>query len=86
MIIIAYQMKNTMNDYTVKLILKCSSEEISISPYGINAYEKITGKNVLFTIIKSYNVRIIIVLEKFHIYIQQVIVRAENDIDPAQFS
>ena len=63
MIIISDKMKKTMNDDTVKLILKFSPILDSILSNTIYTYKEVTGKTVTFTIVKSNDVSKVVMLE-----------------------
>ena len=74
MIIISDEMKKAVNNDPVELIGKLGPVERGVFPDGINAYEKISGEPVSFTIIESNDVSIIIVLQIFYIDIQNIII------------
>jgi hypothetical protein len=48
---------------------------------GIDADEKVPGEDVLFAIIEGDDVGKIVMLEILHVHIQDIIIRAENDVD-----
>ena len=72
-------------DYnTVKLIGKLGSVSKRVLPNRVNGYEQISGELVTLTIIEGNNIREIVVLEIFHIHIQNIIIRTENNGNIAQ--
>ena len=81
MIIITDQMKDAMNNDSVQLLLEVSTIFNGILPDTVNTDEKITGQSVSFTIIESDYICKIIMLKISLIYIKDIIVRAEYDID-----
>ena len=72
-----------MNDYPVEFVLKLCSVLYSIISYCIYTYKKISGKTVTFTVVKSYNIGEVVMLEIFLIHIKNIIVGTENNIDLA---
>ena len=74
MIVISDKMQNSVNDNPVQLLREFSTIKQSVILYGIYADEEIAGKNVIFAVIKGDNIRKIVVLKIFHIYIKNVIV------------
>ena len=79
MIIIAYEMKNTMYNHPVQFILEFGSIFKSIFTDTVDAYEKITGKSVTFAIVEGDDVCEIVMLQILLIYIKDIVVRTEDD-------
>ena len=78
-VVIAYEMKDAVDNDPVELVLEIHLVLIGIFPDAVNAYEKVAGNLVALGLVKSNDVGKIIVTQIFHIYIQDVIVRAEDN-------
>ena len=85
MVIITDKMKQTMNDHPVQFFLELRLVEFRIFPYGIDTDEKISGKHVSLTIIKSNYVSEVIMLKESLIDVKYIIVGAEDDVDLSEF-
>ena len=85
MVVIADQVQDPMNDYTVQLVLEIGSIESRILPDRIDADEQVAGKGVALTIIESDDVGIVIVLKIFKIDVQNILVRTKNDGNVTKF-
>ena len=81
MIVITDKMKDAMHDDPVELILELSSIVDRILPYSIHTDEEVSGKFVPFTVIESYDVCKVIMLEVLLIYIQYIIIGTEYNGD-----
>ena len=81
MVIITYKMKQAMDHHTVKLLVKISTIFNGILTNRVDTYEQVTGKLFSFTVIKGYDVGEIIMAEVPHVYIQDVVIRTEDNVD-----
>jgi len=86
MVIIANKMQNAMNNDPVQFLIKSGIVKNRIFPDGIDAYEEVPRQNVFFAIVKCYYVCEKIMIQISDVYIKDIIVRTEDDIDFAQSS
>ena len=81
MVIITDEMKQSVNNDSIHFIIKSGLVKRRIIQNGINADKKVSGNNIIDTIIKSDDISEIIMRKIFLIDIKKIIVRTENDID-----
>lgn len=86
MIIVTDKMKKTMNDYPIEFIIEFGTVKNRIFLDGVYTDEKVSGKILSFTIIKSYDISEVIMLEILHIDIKNVVVGTEYYVDVTYFS
>lgn len=77
-VVIADEMKKPMDDDPVEFILKFSPELDCILPYGIDAYEKVTGKTVALAIVESDDVGKVVVLEELLVDVEDIVIGTED--------
>jgi hypothetical protein len=80
-VIISYKMENPVDNHPVQLGFKVSGIKPGIVTDGIYAYEKVSGKDILLTVIEGDDVCIIIVAKIFSIDIQKIGVGAKYDVN-----
>lgn len=84
-IVNAAQVKDTMDDCSVKFLIIRSLELFGVGFYSVQTDEKIAGKTITLTIIESNDIRVVIVLQILAIYLQYFFVRTENIRDFTDF-
>ena len=78
MIVITDQMKDTMDNDPVQLVLEFSSIFKRIFTDTVDADEQVTGESITFAIIEGDDVCEIIMLKLLLVYIQDVVVGTED--------
>ena len=78
MVIITDEMKDTMDNDPVQLVLEFGTIFESIFTDTVDTDEKITGKSVPFAIVEGDDVSEIVMLEVLLVYIEDVVVRTED--------
>ena len=78
MVIITDEMKDTMDNDPVQLVLEFGTIFESIFTDTIDTDEKVTGKSVPFAIVEGDDVSEIVMLEVLLVYIEDVVVRTED--------
>ena len=72
-----------MDDGTVEFLVIIRVECLGVCPDRIEADEQVTRDLISFRIIKGDDIRVIIVLEILAVYLQDLLVRAEDVTDIA---
>ena len=81
MIIIADQMKDAMDDDSIEFLLEFGSILYRVFADAVDTDKKITRQLIILAIIEGDDVSEIIMLEILLVYIENIIVRAEDDGD-----
>ena len=84
MVIVTDQVQDPMNNHPVQFIGECGSIMLGIVPDRIDADEKVSAEAVALTVVESDDICEIIMLEIFHVHVQDIIVRTENDGDVSE--
>lgn len=85
MVIISDKVKKPVDNDSVEFILEFSIVEKSIFPDRVHADEKISGKNILLTIVERNDVSEVIMLKILHIDIEDIGIGTEYDVYSTQF-
>ena len=77
MVIITYEMKQTVYNYPVQLVLERSPVFSGIFLHAVYTYEKITRQDITLTVIESYYIGKVIMLQILPVHIKYIIVGTE---------
>lgn len=77
----AAEMKDTMDDDTMKFIVISATEFLCIGTNGVHADVDIATEEICLTIVKAYVIGIVVVVDKFTVDLQNRFIIHKDEID-----
>lgn len=81
MVIVTYQVKQAMNHHAIQFLVEVDAIELGIILHAVYTDEQISTEDILLAVIESDDVGKVIVLEIFHINVEDIVIRTENDVN-----
>ena len=81
MVVVTYQVEKSVNHHAIQLLVEVHTIELGIILHAVYADEQISTEDILLAVVESNDVSKLIVLEIFHINVEDIVIRTENDVN-----